>query len=397
MIQVRCVVLSGKLNWKIASDAPAGPDETVRLSFHTADFFSLSERDAYERIRSALRRESVTWIEPALDGWRLDLDQLAKVIGRTEDLPWLKGSVAIRPQIEAGSQTAANQRIANVQFVFYLTAEAMPSTKTDEQDARQHVFISYSHHDKAWLDRLRVHLRPLVRDGLIDVFDDTKIKPGARWRDEIKAALDKARVAILLITADFLASDFIAQDELPPLLKKARAGGATILPVIVNACGFRREKKLSEYQAVNDPNKPLAALTPAESEQVFAAVAEAVEEALSRDGSKQEYERVDHTSDAILPDLPLQTMALLRLLARSKTGRFIMMSETQFAVDNALFYPADTRFFHDDVTTLVNLNAVTVDHISAGELMLRLNRRGAQLASMLAPPSEEEPNFVLPE
>jgi hypothetical protein len=397
MIAVRCVVLSGKTSWKIASDAPTGPEDTVRLSFHTGDFFSLSERDAYERIRSALRRESVTWIEPALDEWRLNLDQLTKVIGRPEDLPWLKGSVVIRPQIEAGNQTAANQHIANVQFIFYLRAEAMPSTKADQQDARQHVFISYSHHDKVWLDRLRVHLRPLVRDGLIDVFDDTKIKPGARWSEEIKAALEKARVAILLITADFLASDFIAEDELPPLLKKARAGGATILPVIVNACGFRREKKLSEYQAVNDPNKPLAALTLAESEQVFAAVAEAVVEALRRDGSKQQLQRVDRAPDVIPPDLSLQTMALLRLLAGSKTGRFVMLSETQFAVDNALFHPEDTKFFHDDVAALVNLNAVTVDHTSVGELMLRLNRRGAQLASMLPPPSEEEPNFVLPE
>jgi hypothetical protein len=391
MIEVRCVVLSGKLNWKIASDAPTGPEDTVRLSFHTADFFRLSERDAYERIRSALRRESVTWIEPALEEWELNLDHLVKLIGRPEDLPWLKGSVAIRPKMEAGSQTAANQRVANVQFIFYLTAEAMRSTKTDEQDARQHVFISYSHHDKAWLDRLRVHLRPLVRDGLIDVFDDTKIKPGSHWREEIKGALEKARVAVLLISADFLASDFIAEDELPPLLKKAQAGGAAILPVIVNACRFSREKKLSEYQAVNDPNKPLASLTPAETEFVFATVAEAVEEALGKDASG-----VDHTAGVVLPDLSLQAMGLLRLLARSKTGELIVASEDQFVVDNVLFEPSDVKFFHDDVTSLVNSNLATVDHSSRGDLIVRVSRRGAQLAAMLRPPSDEEPNFILP-
>jgi hypothetical protein len=397
MIEVRCVVLSGEVSWKIASDTPGGSQDTVRLSFDTADFFNLSKRDAYERIRSALQRESVTWIKPDLDSWQLNLDQLAKLIGCPEDLPWLKGNVAIQPQVETNSQTAASQRIANVQFIFYLTAEAMLTTATDQQGARQHLFISYSHQDKTWLDRLRVHLRPLVRDGLIDVFDDTKIKPGARWRDEIKGALDKARIAILLISADFLASDFIAQDELPPLLKKAQAGGATILSVIVNACRFSREKRLSEYQAVNDPNKPLAALTVAEREQVLAAVAEAVEEALSKDGSKQEYQRVDQESDAILPDLSLQTMALLRLLGQSKTGQFIMMSETQFTVDSALFHPVETKFFHDDLTALANLNAVTVDHTSDGELILRLNRHGAKLASMLPPPTDEEPKFLLPD
>jgi hypothetical protein len=104
-------------------------------------------------------------------------------------------------------------------------------------------------------------------------------------------------------------------------------------------------------------------------------------------------------ADIVVPNLglSLQTMGLLRLLARSKTGRFIMISEDQFAVNTAFFHLADAKFFHDDVTALIAANLVTVDHTSAGELILRLNRRGAQLASMFPPPSEEEPNFVLPE
>ena len=91
-------------------------------------------------------------------------------------------------------------------------------------------------------------------------------------------------------------------------------------------------------------------------------------------------------------------MGLLRLLARSKTGRFLLMSEDQFAVDSAFFQPAEPKFFHDDdVTALVALNVVTVDHTGRGELILQLNRRSAQLATMLPPPSEEEPNFILSE
>ena len=303
-----------------------------------------------------------------------------------------EGSVAIQPQIEAGSQTAANQRIANVQFIFYLTAEAMPSTQPDEQ-ARQHVFISYSHHDKAWLDRLRVHLRPLVRDGLIDVFDDTKIKPGARWRDEIKAALEKARVAILLITADFLASDFIAEDELPPLLKKAKAGGATVLPVIVNACRFSRVK-LSEYQAVDDPKKPLATLTPAETELVFAAVAEAVEEALEKDA-----DRLDCATPRASFCRIYRSGSMAVATARTFENRRVHTDIRGWvsAVDAAMFHAVEAKFFHDDVTALVTANLVTVDHTSSGERILRLNRRGEKLATMLPPRSEEEPNFILPE
>src|SRR5439155_20530909 len=120
-------------------------------------------------------------------------------------------------------------------------------------------------------------LRPLEKRGLLDLFDDSKIKPGSRWREEIKAALDRARVAILLISADFIASDFIADNELPPLLKKAESGGATIIPVIVSPCGFRREKKLSSFESVNDPSSPLESLTYSGSEQITTELADAVE------------------------------------------------------------------------------------------------------------------------
>ena len=104
-------------------------------------------------------------------------------------------------------------------------------------------------------------------------------------------------------------------------------------------------------------------------------------------------------AEIVVPNLglSLQTLGILRLLARSKTGRFIMMSENQFVVDTAVFHPADAKFFHDDVTALITSRFVTVDHTSSGDLMLRLNRRGAHLANMLPPPTDEEPNSVLPE
>ena len=103
---------------------------------------------------------------------------------------------------------------------------------------RTTVFISYSHQDSRWLKRLQVHLKPLERGGIIDRWDDTRIAAGQQWKAEIERALDSARVAVLLVSADFLASDFIDKQELPPLLQAAEEAGATILPLVVAPCLF---------------------------------------------------------------------------------------------------------------------------------------------------------------
>lgn len=154
-------------------------------------------------------------------------------------------------------------------------APAVPRTQ------RSRVFVSYSHADAEWLERLQKHLRPLERAG-IDVWDDTRLRPGEPWREEIREALAGTRVAILLVSADFLASDFIVTDELPPLLQAAAEHGATILPVIISPCRFGRMESLSRFQAVNDPDKPLVQLRRANREKVLDQVARAVEDALQR-------------------------------------------------------------------------------------------------------------------
>lgn len=155
---------------------------------------------------------------------------------------------------------------------------------------RTKVFVSYSRRDAEWLERLQVHLRPLVRNSTIDLWDDTKIAVGTNWHDEIARALSEARIAVLLISADFLASDYIAAHELPRLLEAAREDGAVIVPVIVSPSRYPRTPQLATFATVNDPKRPLNSLSEADQEAVFEKVAEQVEQAI---GQQELRARVD--------------------------------------------------------------------------------------------------------
>ncbi|HEU0087651.1 MAG TPA: DUF4062 domain-containing protein [Pseudonocardiaceae bacterium] len=141
---------------------------------------------------------------------------------------------------------------------------------------RTRIFISYSHHDRDWCDRLRVHLRPIERDGKVDLWDDTRIAAGQIWRDEIDAALDSAVVAVLLISPDFLASDFIMDNELPPLLTAAENRGCTILPLLVRPSLFTERPELNRFQTVNSNTQPLAAMSEVERDTVLVALAQRI-------------------------------------------------------------------------------------------------------------------------
>lgn len=134
---------------------------------------------------------------------------------------------------------------------------------------RDKIFISYCHIDAEYLTRLRKHLIPFERQDKIQVWSDTQIKPWDIWKDEIKKWLDQAAVAILLISADFLASNFIINNELPNILKSYKDEGVKIIPVILKPCAFFEHEILSEFQCVNTPSSPVIWMNEKEKEEIW--------------------------------------------------------------------------------------------------------------------------------
>lgn len=117
------------------------------------------------------------------------------------------------------------------------------------------VFISYSRQDKELRDRLLSHLRPLEREGIIS-WHDRQILPGTEWDEEIKARLNAADIILLLISADFLNTDYCNQVEIPEALRRHEAGEATVMPVILRACGWKYTP-LAAIQAYPEKAKPI--------------------------------------------------------------------------------------------------------------------------------------------
>jgi hypothetical protein len=163
------------------------------------------------------------------------------------------------------------QQTSSFNLGYPAPAQQAPAEKTK---FRSGVFISYSHADAEWLKRLQIHLAPYVRGENLDVWDDTRIRGGASWAREIEGAIESARVAVLLVTPEFLASDYVASVELPAIVRRAGAD-ITILWIPIRAASFHATP-LKDYQAAYDPSRPLATLSRPKQDQALVGIAKKI-------------------------------------------------------------------------------------------------------------------------
>ena len=98
------------------------------------------------------------------------------------------------------------------------------------------LFISYAHNDEALRDSLETHLKLLQRQKIIDTWHDRKIGAGREWEQAIDENLEVADIILLLISADFLASDYCWDVEIKRAMQRHQENSAVVIPVSLRPC-----------------------------------------------------------------------------------------------------------------------------------------------------------------
>jgi len=134
---------------------------------------------------------------------------------------------------------------------------------------RAQVFISYSHSDRVWKDRVLAQLKVLEAEGMVQVFEDSQIGAGDTWSTTIQNAMRRAHVAFLLISPRFLTSEFIRNEEVPKLLKR-RTRGLRVFPLIIEQCDWQAVSWLSALQVRPQDGVPLKSMSRSKSDAALA-------------------------------------------------------------------------------------------------------------------------------
>ena len=118
------------------------------------------------------------------------------------------------------------------------------------------VFISYAHEDEALLRQLQTHLASLKRQGLITSWYDREIVAGRDWANEIDEHIEQASVILLLVSADFIASDYCYEVEMQRALERHDAGQARVIPIVLRPVSWKG-LPFTRLQALPTDAKPV--------------------------------------------------------------------------------------------------------------------------------------------
>lgn len=118
------------------------------------------------------------------------------------------------------------------------------------------IFFSYSQHDRAHLDAFLTHLSALRRNGKIQPWDDKQLKGGEEWDETIKQQLAEADIIVLLLSPNFIATDYIWDVEIKAAMERHARGDVRVVPVVVRPCDWK-DLSFSKLNALPSKAKPV--------------------------------------------------------------------------------------------------------------------------------------------
>ena len=142
---------------------------------------------------------------------------------------------------------------------------------------RLKVFLSYSHSDWEWVERLLAHLSQAESKGLIEYWSDQEIQPGEDIERKIKKSIAEAKVFVIFANPDYMASSFLTEFELP-LIKKALKAKTLILPVRVKPIASATINGFDDYKWVNE--EAISLLSPRKQEELIIELAAKINAAI---------------------------------------------------------------------------------------------------------------------
>ncbi len=142
------------------------------------------------------------------------------------------------------------------------------------------VFFSYAHEDEKLRDELAKQLKLLERQGIISAWHDRQIVAGTEWGSAIDTHLDSAQVILLLVSPDFLASDYCWDIEVKRAMERHEAGEARVIPVILRPVDYWQEASFGKLQALPTNAKPVT--TWENRDEAFRIVAQGIRNAIAQ-------------------------------------------------------------------------------------------------------------------
>lgn len=140
------------------------------------------------------------------------------------------------------------------------------------------IFFSYAHQDEKLRDQLAKHLSPLSHLKIIENWHDGQISAGTEWQKQIKANLDAANIILLLISSDFLSSDFCYDIEMKRALQRQESGESQVIPIILRPCAWE-DTPLVNLQALPPKGKPVTSWR--NRDEAFETIVEGIQKVIS--------------------------------------------------------------------------------------------------------------------